>query len=152
MKTCCDMENWEIFTSAAWETQVSRHNGELMEGPSYLLVNYCRDVRGLSAAESDNSSTCSPNFICYSKQKLSLAEINHVIYFGKSQWLLNKTNKVRTTSQMAQLAIECPSAWMRDAVGRAISRNLFLTGILCTGFDWNIYLYMFLFWLRTLLA
>ena len=46
-------------------------------------------------------NACSLIFICFCKQQLLLAEINHVIYFSQSQFLLTKTNEDRTASQKA---------------------------------------------------
>ena len=43
-------------------------------------------------------STFSSIFICFCKQQLRLAEIDHVIYFSQSQLLFVKTNEDRTTT------------------------------------------------------
>ena len=45
-----------------------------------------------------NLLTCSSIFICFCKQQLILAEINHVIYFSQQQLLFAKTNEDRITS------------------------------------------------------
>ena len=42
-------------------------------------------------------------FICFLKQQLVFARINHVIYLIQSQFLFEKTNEHRTTSRKAPL-------------------------------------------------
>ena len=66
---------------------------------SYLLIPY-------KITEKDylyrvSLSTWSSIFICFYKQQLWLAKINHVIYLSKSQFLLVKKNEDRTSSWKA---------------------------------------------------
>ena len=52
-------------------------------------------------------STCSSLFICFWKQKLLMADINHVIHFSQSQLLLSKMNQIRTACRKFPLVFDC---------------------------------------------
>ena len=62
------------------------------------MLNASVGINGLS-----DLSTCSSILICFCKQQLCLAKINHVINFSQLQLLFAKTNEDRTTSRKAPL-------------------------------------------------